>query len=539
MSCHSLHETVVAIGGTPYDFAVLPFVSTTESSGKETLTSHEALFEAVKLAGELLVRDSFMSGSLASHVGNPEAKVGKKSELLNNLQDVLTNEIDPRHALIDESRVFRGIPLTFKTALAMGAYRLDWFKPLSYFTKSMLTGMLGANIDFQGTDALGDTVASNEKMAQLLHLIAQDLGGNKNDTRATAIFSMMTYFNRFTTHKFTQVGDTWTGDMNFMLMSSEHKERYVTMLNYRRDYQTGKLMYAQDGELVVEMPEWKMIDMGMVGEPENLGEWLMHTARAVRMMVIDGRFKAGQIDIASFMDKIPKNKKIGYEAVVAMVQNLIVAEEHNPGMTKVLFEKLGLDQYCVYGEQKKESKIIQWFGNNRREIGDELRRGMEEAERELIDNSRFAEGGAEMRLARFAPKIMKYLPVSLSALYKLIPKPEDRERIVAKYVGPDIDTYQVDEVPWIKIVDHGREVMVKRRYYEAMMMFEGVVEEARKIGWPEEKIKILSRGRDELYRLAYAYEDKIKGKIAEMMYRADVMWWEGRNNRTWDSELVN
>lgn len=531
MSSTSLREATIAIGGSPYDFRVLPFVCEPEPFLKEVFSGDEALLEAVKLAGELLVNNPFTSGSMATHIGNPEAKVGEKSELLHKLQNVLKEEIDPRHAMIDESKVFRGVPLNFKTALAMGAYRLDWLKPLSYFAKSMLSGMLGANIDFQGTDALGDVAGSNEKMAQLLHLIAQDLSDTKGERRKMAIFSMMTYFNRFTTHKLTQVGDSWTGDINFMLMSKEHRERYVTMLNYRRDYQTGKLTYSKEGELVVEMPDWKMVDMEMVGDPEELGEWFMHTARAIRMMVIDGRFASDQINIASFIHKIPKNKKIGYEAVVSMVQNLIVAEEHNPEMTRVLFEKLGLDKYCVYSEAKKESKIVRWLGKNRREVGEEITRGMEEAERELIDNCRFSEGGAEMRLANFAPKIMKYLPVSLSVLYKLIPKPEDRERVVAKYVGPDIDTYLVDDAPLVDMVVRGEDRQVNRRYLEASMMFEQLVEVAKTKGWSKDKVNMLILGKNELYWRSLRHSERVCEKWEAMQRAREIDWWEFRNCR--------
>ena len=117
MSSASLKEITTAIGGVPYDFRVLPFASESDYRAKETFSGDGALLEAVKLAGELLVNNPFSSGSMVTHVGNPEARVGEKSELLHSLQSILTEEIDPRHALIDESKTFGGVSLNFKTAL--------------------------------------------------------------------------------------------------------------------------------------------------------------------------------------------------------------------------------------------------------------------------------------------------------------------------------------------------------------------------------------------------------------------------------------
>jgi len=408
---------------------------------------------------------------------------------------------------------FGSVATTMRNIYAGGGYRLRDLTKWGYFGLKYVLG-IGQNIDLHAYDKSRDVVRSNQDLQVLLRLALLEGG---DDFRG--YIAQLNHYGRFLTNWVVDGRDKDSGGYYVMLLSKEHQERYITMLNYRRDQQTGKLTWTPEKGMAVEVEDLPRADMEMVGEPQDLGEWLMNTARAIRMMVMEGSFGVEQINIESFLRKTPKDKSIGYEAAMGMMQNLMVAAENNPGMVTQLMDKLGLHKYCYYQTHPRE----------RGQAERELRQQMEGVEAELMGEYVGEEDDGRLHFRDMVDKMLRYSPVSVRQLHKLIPKPEDREVVKPMYVGSWSEMEQMDERAWVKVKQGGREFYMKKMYLEAMMIYDKKIVEARQLGLDERTIRLLNQGREVVYELAIGRAEKTSRVEKSIIRDMNHQMWCVRN----------
>lgn len=363
--------------------------------------------------------------SLSVEEGKAVDNMGENSTFLRALQPLLSRVINPDRSTVIPEKLFDHVEQTPRMVYYEGGYDLEKMDGLTYFGLHLLLSMSGGNIDIHGYDKMGDIKASNERLFSLIRATDMYMIMGFN----TRIWSQLTYYGRFTTHHLENEGNTMSGGVNVMCLPEKWKDKHTTILSLRKNAQTGELAWLEGKGMVAKLDKEAMKEsVSMTGEPENVGEWLNYTVRALRLVAIHGP-EALSIDIKSFLDKMPKDTTISFESAVGIVSNMMVAYWHSPHEVGRLMRDLKLERFFNKGE----------YGA--------MRQGMEVAEMELFGSLRDREDEVYagwdtrekvkgfVRMSDMTDLIIRFLPVSVEELERLAPSPHDREKIICRMGG--------------------------------------------------------------------------------------------------------
>ncbi len=454
----------------------------------DQLGNKALLSEVIKEVMEDMIRDPMVSGSSVTARQDRGSRVRENSDFLRDLQCLLDREVDLYDACVDVSKTLRTIKQTMKVVYSEGGYKLGEMSKASYFMLKLLLGMSGPNIDAHGYNRFGDVVGNNKKMQTLMRVLGQDWGSDM-----PAIVGQANYFGKFISTFFCFEGDTLTSGFNTMLLGQDHEEKHITSLNYRWINQTGKLINI-DGAMVVDItPDLEVKDMEMIGCPATVGKWVKDSARAIRIMVMDGGFDQDKINIDSFLEKMPKDVRFSFEDIVVTLQNMIVAEKHNPDLTRILCDKLQLNTY---------------FNQNHTEVSRmSLLRDIDNAQLELLGERVYEWVDYEYKLSDLLDIITKYLPVKIDALMKVIPGQSEREVVTGYYIGDRADSLLTDDAALAQYVVGGGLVWAKTMYMEARQIVDEMIGRGVREGFDPAKMLRLINGRDELLAKALTVDE--------------------------------
>lgn len=444
----------------------------------------------ISTAHKLLMRDIAASGSfMSSEIGEAPEHMGRESVFLRQLQPIFRRKVDWRkNPNVDKKKVLTRIGQTLNVVFNEGALRLDRLSSAGYGYLKIFQGMMGSNLDIHGYDKLGNSSESTKTLMALLSVGYRYLV--KNDE--PRIMSLTSTFGRLQNIHITSEGDTYSGGINVMCLPHDWVERFTKMINIRV-HQTGKVDWPQKGMEAHGDTDKIGENIVMVGQPESQGEWLMHTARAIRVAVMHG-FGTEKMDIDSFVDKKPVGSEMNFEAVVGIVDNLVVAHAHNPELTKEMINKFGLENY--FDKASVE----------------EVRVGLAKADKELfgvrslpIQYSYFfqrPETYFYRRLQDLSELVAKFMPVSASEFERLTPPSERREKIEGKMIGNDA-TITIYNPGLIKeyMVD-GKLIKCRSVEMDGVIALDKMIEEGRRQGIPEHEIQYMITDRETLWRLA-------------------------------------
>jgi hypothetical protein len=346
---------------------------------------------------------------------------GGKSRLLRKLQYLTQALVDTDdNSKINLDKILPGIDMTLEAVVKMGALDLSKLSEPGYGFGKIFLGMR-PNADFYAYDETGDQKQCEEDVVALLRAgYTYLLPGAK-----TGMISRTSTFGRLSNINLSWQ-DSLNDGLNNMVLPEKWKERFTKMLNFRVA-QTGKVEFTLGGMVISNNESDLDVNLEMILCPEDLGEWLMHSARAIRVMVMHG-LGVDRINFPSFLDKLPKDNTNIFESVVGVVDNLLVADQHNPELTKDLITKMGMEKYI------NKASVRQ------------VRRGIKAAELELYGrnpakdrtNTSLSQDSLNpyQSYSDLAANVAKYMIVSVDEFYDLVPKPDSREVIESVLVGP-------------------------------------------------------------------------------------------------------
>lgn len=372
--------------------------------------SSRILSQALNAAYDLLARHWKGSGSfLSTSYLEASQNVGTESSFLARLLPIRQREVlYHTHPLIHQESIISGLPQTLEVVVKEGSLDLNGLSDPGYALLKIFQGYK-PNYDYHAYSRIDDNEHCMRMVAALLRVGYTDFSADSKP----ALLSIARTFDRLTNINVWQIGDNLTDGVNVMVLSKDWEERFTKMLNFRIA-QTGDVLWNMGGTEIVNDSSFD-IPLAMVGQPESLGEWLLHAARAIRVMVIHG-IPVERLDVKSFEGSFPDNQDINFEAVVEVVRSLVPAHEHNPDLTAKLIDKLGIGKYL--GKAGKH----------------EVEYDMKRAEREWYGGDVAASRVDDKSYSYFsdlADTTSKYMIVNPQDLYRLVPRPGKRDTIEA------------------------------------------------------------------------------------------------------------
>ncbi|MBP9670145.1 hypothetical protein KBD75_01975 [Candidatus Woesebacteria bacterium] len=384
--------------------------------------------EGLRVAIEALVGFKLNGGgSFLTESWKPEKYPG--GSLISKMHSLRKKEVLPNRRVIDQAKIpdrryFKR--LTLDVASKLGVIKVDQLSAPSYaFLK--VWQLLLPNEDFRAREMIGDPQTCAKHISSMLslgHVLSSD-----SDT--PAVVGRRKYNNRVDIINFWKDSGGFDG-YNYLIFPKDHKNEYGEMTNLRSLVQSGYLEYGLGGNSVIPNQTELNEQIKMVGKPKNLGQWLMHTARTIRAMVMNG-IPVSQLDVESFLnrlaslDSLKDGDQIGFEEASQVVANLLVADEHAAKLTNKMISMLGMERYL--GKAK--------YG--------EVVSGMQEAELQLWGSAEQGSGRRKGKYTSFgdlAKKVAKYMVVPMEVFYDLVPPPAEREFVEASVVGGDNNDLQ-------------------------------------------------------------------------------------------------
>lgn len=446
----------------------------------------------INVASRLLMNNIKASGSfMSTESGTSAEHMGKKSIFLRQLQPLLRRKVNWRkNPKVNMKNVLTRVGQTLNVVVNEGALRMDKLSAPGHGYLKILQGIMGANLDIHGYDNLGDVDESVDILRSLLRVGYTYCVSNDGPT----ILCKTNTFNRLTNLHITSPKDTYSGGINFMCLPKDWVERFTTMLSFRIG-QTGLVEWVEKG--MRAKADQTLLDekIAMVGQPETKGEWLMHTARAIRVAVMHG-FDEERIDVESFNSKIPIDQEMGFEAVVGIVDNMIVAHAHNPELTVKLIEKLGLWKYF---DKAKLSEVRKGLTLADKEL---FGIGKGQALGNLFEQHEKREAQEFNKMQDLAELITWYMPVSEEEFERLVPAPDRRERIEGEMIGREAGLWQHNHKALKTYLVDGKEVICHYIEMEGVVALDKMIAVgiAQKI--PQKDIQHMINDRNALWRVA-------------------------------------
>ncbi len=454
----------------------------------------------INVAVRLLMRDIAASGSFMSNqVGRSLEHMGRNSILLRRMQPLLRRSVAWReNPNVDSTQVLQTMRQTLNIVVNEGAMKMDGLSPEGFGYLKVLQGLMGSNLDLHGYDTREDLEESTSILMALTRVGDKYMVGSSDKQ---AVMSLADTFGRLKSIHITNVDDTYSSGVNMMCLPSDWVERFTKMLNIRVA-QTGKVTWPEKG-MKVELEASKLDEnVAMVGQPESEGEWLMHVARAIRIAVMHG-FTPERLDIQSFLDKKPLDTEMNFEEVVGIIDNLVVAHEHNEELTTKLVEALDIQKY--FGKAEVD-KVRDGLGRADLELF-----GSEEV---VIEDMMWAfeqrEAKEYMRLQDMAEMIAKYMPVTSEEFARLVPPPEKRGKVEGEMIGRWSGMAEYNhKARKIYMID-GQRFECQLAEMEAVLALDKMIAYGRAKGVSEDKIRWMQTDRDYLWKLAesVAVEDE-------------------------------
>lgn len=425
------------------------------------------------------------------------------SQELAAMKELVGQEIYPLSHNLKYDRVVEGMPQTVNTAYYESAYDLERMPKMSYLMLKLILAF-GQNIDAHGFSKMVEDESTQDKLMTMLALANHKLVNGR-----TALLSQLEYYKRFQSIHLEIAGDK-TGGINIMNFDPCFNDARAKMLSYQVDSQYGRAEYDQDGVGIERKNGMDSKKMAMIGNPKDLGDWIMHSARAIRTIVMEGDFEFEGIDFQSFIDRIPTSKQIGFEAVVAILANMIVAHKQSPDLTQQLVDKLGLDRYFsgkLYN--RNDSRLEKWLNlkmgiDPEKWDNESFCHDLDQAEYDLYGTTnkyRNIEKEGEFRFQDFVPLIIKFLPIGFADLLKIIPQPAERE-VIKPIIGgvgaTKMARYNEGALLWDERGGNGG-TWLKKLYLDSADIFDEMMIKGEKECWKEEELVIIREARKYLY----------------------------------------
>lgn len=446
----------------------------------------------INIATRLLMRDIRASGSfMSTEIGSSPENMGRNSIFLRQLQPLLRRKVDWRkNQNIEKKNVLTRVGQTLNVAFNEGALKVNKLSASGYGYLKVFQGLMGSNLDIHGYDNLGDIEESIDILTALLRVGYEYCVSNDKPS----ILSRTNTFGRLTNLHLTSEGDTYSGGINFMCLPKDWKERFTRMLNIRVG-QTGDLRWPEKG--MRANPDRAVIEekIAMVGQPETEGEWLMHVARAIRVSVMHG-FDSQKIDILTFLQKIPLDKEIAFEAAVGVVDNLVVAHVHNPELTQALIEKFGLGKYFGKANLNEVKSALvfadkELFGGGRGQVESNDFWFFEKREEKEYK-----------KMQDLAELIARYMPVTESEFERLVPAQGRRELVVGEMVGHEAGMWQHNPRALKTYTVDGVEVVCHYVEMEAVLALDKMIEIGKQQGIPDTDLQMMINDRESLWKIS-------------------------------------